>query len=146
MKEPKDKRTKEYKEWKAKFEKEQATKPEGLGDVVENILHSKPIEPITNAIKNMLWKDGEDCGCDERKEKLNKIFTFKKPKCLNQDEYEFLTDFFSKRRTNVTFLQRQEMYTIYNRIFGTHLKNTSCPSCVADLVNKLSIILDTYKQ
>ena len=37
MKKPKDKRTKEYKEWKAKFDVEQAKKPDGLGDVVESI-------------------------------------------------------------------------------------------------------------
>ena len=140
-----DKRSKVYRKWKANFELEQSKKPEGLGDVVHDILHSKTIEPITNAIKNVLWKDSEDCNCDKRQEMLNKKFNFNKPKCLTEDEFEFLTDFFSKRRNNVTFLQRQELYNIYNRVFGTALKNSSCPSCVANMITKLSVILDTYK-
>ena len=48
-----DKRTKEYKQSK------------GLGDSIEKITVNTGIK---KAVKFML---GEDCGCDERKEKLN---------------------------------------------------------------------------
>ena len=54
-----DKRSKEYKDWK----KQQPV--EGLGDVIEKVTEATGIK---KAIK---WLAGDDCGCDERKEKLN---------------------------------------------------------------------------
>ena len=64
MLEPKDKRTKEYKEWKA------LQPSEGLGDTIEKVLDN----PVGKALKKLIFKDGEDCGCEERKKKLNKAF------------------------------------------------------------------------
>jgi predicted DNA-binding protein YlxM (UPF0122 family) len=50
-------------------EKKQA---EGLGDSIEQILE------VTGVAKLAKWVMGEDCGCDERKEKLNKLFPYVK--------------------------------------------------------------------
>jgi len=140
-----DKRSKAYRDYKKSFEEEQSKKPDGVGDVVENILHSKPIEPLTNIIKKMIWSDGEDCKCSERKEKLNKIFHFQKPKCLSESEFNYLSDFFSVRRNTVTFQQREELYRIVNRVFGRELKNTNCPSCISKIIRELDAIYKTYK-
>ena len=57
-----DKRSKEYKDWK----KQQPV--EGLGDVIEKVTEATGIK---KAIK---WLAGDDCGCEERKEKLNALF------------------------------------------------------------------------
>mgnify|MGYP003123993136 FL=1 len=62
MNEPKDKRTKEYKEWKKKFNKENTI---GLGDIVEKVTEATGIKKAVKFIA------GEDCGCNERKEKMN---------------------------------------------------------------------------
>jgi hypothetical protein len=62
MKPPKDKRTKAYKQWKAKYDKSS----KGLGDTVEKITTATGIK------KAVKFLAGEDCGCDERKELLNK--------------------------------------------------------------------------
>ena len=70
-----DKRTKEYKEWKA----EQAS--EGLGDTIEKITEATGIK------KMVKWLAGEDCGCEERKEALNKVWRYRKTKCLTESEY-----------------------------------------------------------
>jgi predicted DNA-binding protein YlxM (UPF0122 family) len=48
---------------------------EGLGDSIEQILE------VTGVAKLAKWVMGEDCGCDERKEKLNKLFPYVKPEC-----------------------------------------------------------------
>ena len=74
MEEPKDKRTKAYKEWKAKQEKES----KGLGDTIESITESTGIKKVVKFVA------GDDCGCDERKDKLNELFTYKKPECLTE--------------------------------------------------------------
>ena len=61
---PKDKRTKEYKLWVKNYS--QAS--EGVGDTVEKITTATGIK------KAVKWLAGDDCGCDQRKEKLNKLF------------------------------------------------------------------------
>ena len=50
-------------------------KSKGLGDTVQKITNATGISALTN----MLEKKGviKDCGCKERKEKLNKIFPYK---------------------------------------------------------------------
>lgn len=43
-------------------------KPKGLGDVVENITEATGIKKVVKAVA------GDDCGCKERKIKLNEMF------------------------------------------------------------------------
>ena len=58
---------------------------EGLGDTIEKVLDSLILKPVTKAIKKAIFKDGEDCGCDKRKAKLNQIFNYKRKalRCLD---------------------------------------------------------------
>ena len=63
-------------------------KSEGLGDTVEKVLQATGIAAVAKYIM------GEDCGCDERKQKLNDLFPYIKPECLTEDEYNFLTEWF----------------------------------------------------
>ena len=59
--------------------------PKGLGDLIENITKATGIKKLVE------WAFGEDCGCDARKEKLNKLFPRKrKPECLLEEEYTYL--------------------------------------------------------
>jgi len=134
-----DKRSKAYRDYKKSFEEEQSKKPDGLGDVVESITKATGIDKLVKFVA------GEDCGCSERKEKLNKIFHFQKPKCLSESEFNYLSDFFSVRRNTVTFQQREELYRIVNRVFGRELKNTNCPSCISKIIRELDAIYKTYK-
>ena len=48
----------------------------GLGDTVEKITNATGLSALTN----MLQERGviKDCGCNKRKEKLNKMFPYKK--------------------------------------------------------------------
>ena len=51
------------------------TESKGLGDTVAKITKATGINKLVKFVA------GEDCGCDERKEKLNKLFQYAKPKC-----------------------------------------------------------------
>ena len=42
----------------------------GLGDTVEKVFKATGIDKVAK------WILGEDCGCEERKEKLNKMFPY----------------------------------------------------------------------
>ena len=143
MEEPKnvDKRSKQYREYKAwlkNFNEEQSKKPDGLGDVVKSITKATGIDKLVKFIA------GEDCGCDKRQALLNKEFHFSKPNCLDELEYNWLSKFYKERKYNITFEQRERLYIIYNRVFGTTLKNSTCSSCLRGVINKLETIIKTY--
>lgn len=134
-----DKRTKEYKEWKARFEEKQAKKPEGLGDVVKSITKATGIDKLVKFVA------GEDCGCEKRQAAWNKLFPFNKPKCLEENEYNFLADYFKVRIKSVQWEQIKRLYDIYNRVFGTNLEYSTCQSCLIKIVKKLEVIYKEYK-
>ena len=67
-----------------------------VGDIVEEVLEK------TGAAKVAKFILGEDCGCEDRKEKLNELFrTTKKPDCLLEDEYNWLKEWFEIGRAHV---------------------------------------------
>ena len=139
MKEPKDKRTKAYKEWKKNFDAEQENKSRGLGDDIEKITEATGIKKLVKFIA------GEDCGCDARKEKLNKIFRHNKLECLTEDEYDYLTEFFAKNKNVLNNEEIKKLYEISNRIFNKNNKPSSCSSCIRTTVLRLKKLVDAYK-
>lgn len=128
-----DKRTKEYKEWKAKRE----AAPKGLGDSVEKITTATGIK------KAVKFLAGEDCGCDERKEKLNKLFRYRQPKCFTEEEYEYLSELFSSSPERVS---ANRLIKIYNRVFGARQAPTQCSSCIRRVYNELKLYYDKYNE
>jgi len=138
MKEPKDKRTKAYKEWKKNFDAEQETKSKGLGDDIEKITKATGIKKLVKFIA------GEDCGCDERKNKLNKIFRHNKLECLNEEEYDYLTEFFAKNKNVLNNEEINKLYEISNRVFNKNNKPSSCSSCVRTVTLRLKKLVDAY--
>jgi hypothetical protein len=130
-----DKRTKEYKDWL----KSQET--EGLGDVVENVLEKTGIAKVAKFLL------GEDCGCEERKIKLNQMFPSQKPLCLEEEEYNFLTEYFEKDSKTVKIQEQRDLLKIYNRVFRQKnaRETSSCASCVREMVAKLRRVYNEYK-
>ena len=111
-----DKRTKAYKEWKAKH----AQASEGLGDTVEKITKATGIKKAVKFIA------GEDCGCDERKVKLNEMFRYKKPECFSESEFQLIRAKVNSKQNKFSPVE-QDMFTdIYQRIFKTKVECTPC--------------------
>lgn len=161
-----DKRTKEYKEMIAKqkqqketvqrvarvkflkeeaeasseaieVDKEEVSEPKGLGDVVEAVTEATGIKKLVK------WVAGNDCGCDERKFRLNKMFP-KKPLCLNQYEYTELDTFFRDAKGKVNIVEQRKLLKIHNRVFQRNAKESSCASCVRGMVADLRRIYNEY--
>lgn len=131
-----DKRTKAYREWKAKYEKESS----GVGDTVEKITTATGIK------KAVEWLAGDDCGCDDRKEVLNRMFPYQKPNCLTEDEFNYLSDWFAERRNTITAEQQNRLVNIYNRVFNDNAVGTSCGSCfVNNVLQKLEKVFQKYR-
>ena len=112
---------------------------EGLGDTVENILEATGIAKVAK------WVMGEDCGCEERKAKLNELWRYKKPECLTEDEYGYLDTFYNRGRSSVSPSEQRELLKIYNRVLHEKQQPTSCGSCLREIVNKLNQLYAVYK-
>ena len=135
-----DKRTKEYKEWVASREEATASESAGLGDTIEKITTATGIKA---AVKFLA---GEDCGCTERKQTLNKKFPYKKVECLAEEEYNYLVEQMKKPTNVVSQTIQLKMLKIYNRVFHDNKQPTSCGSCFRETYNKLKTLIDEYNQ
>ena len=114
-------------------------KSKGLGDTVAKVTKATGIDKAVKFIA------GEECGCEERKEKLNKLFPYNQPECLKESEYNFLKEFFSIQRNTVTYHQQLELIAISNRALHTKLVPSSCSSCIKSLMEKLKKLYDNYE-
>lgn len=118
----------------------QEIKSTGLGDTVEKVLKATGID---KAAKFIL---GEDCGCDERREVLNKAFPYNKPECLTEDEYNYLDGYFTRRSNTVTQDMQKNILAIYNRVFKDNVQPTGCGSCfLSNVHKKIEVIYKEYK-
>jgi hypothetical protein len=116
-----------------------AAKSEGLGDTVEKVLEATGIAKVAK------WLLGEDCKCDERKAKLNELFPYRKALCLEENEFSYLNEWFSKNTDRVTPIEQVELFKIHSRVFQVRNELTSCPSCVLERINDLRKVYNQYK-
>ena len=143
-----DKRSKdyrEYKEWIATkdsykaLKKNVEAKPKGIGDTIAKITKATGIDKVVKFIA------GDDCGCDERQERWNKEFNYKTVKCLKEDDYIYLIDFYERKKSTISYDDRVRVIGIYNYVFSTNEKRTtSCSSCIAKIVKNLERYMITY--
>ena len=114
-------------------------KAQGLGDTVESVLEATGIAKVAKFVL------GEDCNCEERKQKLNEWFPYRKPECLTEAEYNYLTEI----RINETETFRPSEVTvvreIYSRIMKIRLEPSSCASCFREIVFNLRKIYNAYE-
>lgn len=116
------------------------TKPsEGLGDTINKITEATGIKA---AVK---WLVGEDCGCEARKEKLNQLFRYSQPKCLTEEEYNWLTTWYGRNLHSIRPDEQKQLIAIYNRVFGLKQQMTGCSSCIADVNNRLKKVCEAYE-
>jgi hypothetical protein len=150
-----DKRTNEYKDYKKSLAPTQEALTAkhkanptievttGLGDVVEKITKATGIKSIVD----WFTPEGEDCGCDERKEKLNKIPALKsqhKIECLTVEEYNYMHSLFveKKKRTNADM---KKLRIIWYRVFNKK-GVSSCSGCSMTMKTiELEAIFRTYE-
>ena len=118
-------------------------KTQGLGDQVEKFTKATGIKKLVE------WAFGEDCGCDARKEKLNKLFPrTHKPECLTEEEYKYLKYINLEKFGGSTKVQppmQKRILEIYNRVFHKRQQLSSCSSCVMSMVNQMKTLLKSYE-
>jgi hypothetical protein len=113
-------------------------KSEGVGDTIAKVTKATGID------KAVKFLAGEDCGCDERRKKLNELFPYRGTNCLTEKEYNYLTAFKSQKSNIITAQQQKELLKIYNRVFNARKKPSTCAPCVRALVDEIDKIYATY--
>ena len=112
-------------------------KSKGLGDTIEKITEATGIKKVVKFLF------GEDCGCTERKEALNKIWKYK-IECLTEAEFITLEAWFKHNKANVSYNERKTLFAIYNRVFNKRQKDTTCSSCVRNIISDLKRVYNEY--
>lgn len=116
---------------------------EGLGDTVEKITRKTGIK---KAAKWFSDKTGIDCGCEERRAKLNALIRYRRTiNCMTLAQY----DRWAKERSailkqvkangTITPEQLQAVYNIHKALFGYPLE-FPCPSCKGSLQLWLTMV------
>ena len=104
--------------------------PKGLGDTVEALI-PEVVKEVVNKIA------GEDCGCDKRKDWLNKRFPYFKP-LSDQDKKLWVEVLAPALRKDVLTMGHQELLIdMYERTYRKRHKKTRCGSCVKDRMLEL---------
>ena len=132
-----DKRTKE---WKEIVSKQQETQSKGVGDTIEKITEATGIKKAVKAVF------GDDCGCNERKQYLNSILPYNVTECLEEQEYNYLINFFATKRFILEADEQNRLLEINNRVFKEKHTFSNCGSCVRNLVRKLEKLFYEYNK
>lgn len=115
---------------------------QGLGDTVEQITEATGIKKVVEIFSKAT---GIDCGCDERKEKLNKLFSYNRNvNCLTEKDYNALTDLIAPSKNTLTPEEQKVISDIYYNVFNYRLELSSCGSCWAGKVQELRKVYNEY--
>tara|TARA_R100001594_G_scaffold56987_2_gene90923 strand:- start:706 stop:1068 length:363 start_codon:yes stop_codon:yes gene_type:complete len=103
----------------------------GLGDSVEKVLKATGIDKVAKKVL------GDDCGCEERKQKLNKMFPYARP--FTEDELSIYESVLPRLKSGtITGSDQAILIKLYNKVFNTNKKPSGCSSCVQQTLAKLA--------
>ena len=118
-------------------------KAKGLGDTIEQITQATGIKA---AVEVFSKATGLDCGCDKRKETLNKLFPYNRNiNCLTESDYNLLTTFLEPNKNTLTPDEQKIVSDIYFNVFNFRLQLSSCGSCWKGKIDELRKVYNEYK-
>ena len=143
-----DKRSKDYREYKKWLNKSSGyeslkdnveNQPKGFGDTIAKITKATGIERLIKFIA------GEDCGCDERQELLNKKFKYGRVNCISEEDYNYAIEFLKGNTNKVSIATRIRLNEIHNNIFSRKTPYSNCKSCIRRNIQNIKNYLQVYK-
>jgi len=131
---PKKNHTAEKSDAKKPRRKKEASK--GFGDTIQKITEATKLDALAKAIA------GEDCGCDERRKKLNALFPYAQPMSeQSKRKWEEVIEPAWGRNT----LKRPDQLAlteVWLQVFGKRKHFTSCASCLTKALKQLKKAYD----
>tara|TARA_R100001530_G_scaffold42503_1_gene32391 strand:- start:140 stop:520 length:381 start_codon:yes stop_codon:yes gene_type:complete len=107
-------------------------KSKGLGDSVEKVLKATGIDKVAKKVL------GDDCGCDKRKEALNKMFPYANVRQFTEDEMSIYESVLPRIKGTVSGQDQAILVKLYNKVFNSNKKTSSCGKCVQQTVAQLA--------
>lgn len=118
------------------------TPARGLGDTIEQITEATGIKKVVETFNKLT---GTDCGCEERKAKLNNLIPYRrKVNCLTESDYEALKPFVSPKKGSLTPNEQWQIQAIYERVFEVKIQHSNCGSCWRDTISDLRKVFNEY--
>ena len=114
-------------------------KSKGLGDTIEKITEATGIKKVVEAVSEAT---GIDCGCEYKKDLLNKLFPYKQTECLNDEDKEWLANYFEINNNQLTPKQQTRVIEIYRNVFNQVINPSNCGSCWRDRIAELKQIYE----
>jgi hypothetical protein len=108
------------------------TKSKGLGDSVEKVLKATGIDKVAKKVL------GDDCGCEERKEALNKMFPYANVRQFTEDEMSIYESVLPRIKGTISGQDQATLVKLYNKVFNSNKKTSSCGKCVQQTVAQLA--------
>ena len=108
------------------------TNSKGLGDSIEKVLKKTGIDKVAKKVL------GDDCGCEERKQALNKMFPYAKVRQFTEDEMSIYESVLPRIKGTISGADQSTLVKLYNKVFNANKKPSSCGSCVQQTVAKLA--------
>ena len=107
-----------------------SNKSKGLGDSIQKALKATGIDKVAKAVL------GDDCGCEDRKKKLNQMFPYSRQFTL--DEIKIYEEVLPRLKGGrITGSDQAILLKLYNKVFKTNKRPSSCSSCVQETLGKL---------
>ena len=104
----------------------------GLGDLIAKFTQSTGIDKVAKFVL------GEDCGCDERQEYLNKLLPFEdKDKILARDFVNMV-----HKQGRLSAVENGMLWDLYRKYINPRAKTSTCSSCVRNAIKQLKQKLD----
>tara|TARA_R100000664_G_scaffold2376_7_gene6001 strand:+ start:81 stop:446 length:366 start_codon:yes stop_codon:yes gene_type:complete len=106
-------------------------KSRGLGDTIEKITKATGIDKVAKKVL------GDDCGCSDRRDKLNKLFPYSKVRQFTEDELKIYESVLPRIKGTISGDDQAIMIRLYNKVFNANKKPSSCTPCVRETLAKL---------
>ena len=107
----------------------------GIGDSIERITRATGIKKVVDKISEVT---GIDCKCSERKEALNKMFPYAQVRQFTEDEMSIYESVIPRIKGTISGQDQATLVKLYNKVFNSNKKTSSCGSCVQQTVAQLA--------
>jgi len=115
------------------------TKSKGLGDSIAKITKATGIDKLAKKVL------GDDCGCEERRQKLNQMFPhFKNIRQFTEDEIKIYDEVMPviDKNQRITTEEKVIVNALYKGVFGNNPTWKSCSPCNKQIIDNLKKVYE----
>jgi len=118
--------------------KPRKTKSKGLGDTIDKVTEATGIKAVVKAVA------GDDCGCQERKDKLNEMFPYASAHRMDDRQKTIWQNVVApaRRKGYLTAIEGQALRALFLDFGITKPNWNRCGSCATKSLDEMTAIYD----